>query len=293
MSSKGFITLGIDTEKDMIKYSYALALSIKQSDPDSEFCLVVDKDYSDNVPSKYLHAFDYIVELPFGNSAFKDGFHGMNIWQLLHCSPFEETIYVDSDTLFKNVNIELLWNQFENYDFAVSSIARNYRNGLCNQTHKFDIELHYKLPTLYNNLIYFKRDSDLAIEWFKMADPVFQNWREVYQKLFNEKKPLSFDKNLLANIVTSFLDVAPIITCNLNNHYDLFNKSQGHWNDDIPESWTDMLNYWYTNQNKLIIENSVINSGIIHYSDENFLTDEIIDTIRAAVKASDRRKATA
>ena len=39
--SKGFITLGIDTEQDKIKYSHALALSIKHSDPKSKFCLKV------------------------------------------------------------------------------------------------------------------------------------------------------------------------------------------------------------------------------------------------------------
>ena len=31
---------------------------------------------------------------------------------------------------------------------------------------------------------------------------------------------------------------------------------------------------------KIQIENSVINSGIIHYSDETFLTDEVIDVFR-------------
>jgi hypothetical protein len=291
--SRGFITIGIDTEDDRIKYSYALALSIKQCDPDSEFCLVVDKDASDKVPEKYHHAFDYIVELPFGNTAYKDGFHGMNLWQLLHCSPFEETIYVDSDTMFKNINIETLWDQFETYDLAISSIARTYRDYLTNKVYRFEIEMHYELPQLYNNLIYFKRDSQLAIEWFKMADPVFQNWRQVYQTMFKEKKPLTFDKNLLANITTHLCDIENLVSCPINNLYDFHNLSQRHWGEDIPENWTDMLNYWYTDQHKLMIENSVVNSGIIHYQDENFLTEDIIDAIKAVVEISDRRNASA
>jgi hypothetical protein len=103
--SKGFVTLGINTERDMIKYSYGLALSIKSSDPTAETCLIVDQGKTDTVPSKYFHAFDYISELPFGNTAYKDGFHGMNLWQLIHATPFEETIYADYDTLFNNVDI--------------------------------------------------------------------------------------------------------------------------------------------------------------------------------------------
>ena len=253
-------------------------------------CLVVDKGRLDFVSDVFHHAFDYIVELPYGNSAYKDGFHGMNLWQLLHCSPFEETIYLDSDTLIKNINMEILWNLFETYDVAISPIARTYRNYLTDKTHKFDIELHYNLPTLYNNLIYFKRDSDLAIEWFKMADPVFQNWRDVYAHMFTEKKPITFNKNLLANITTYLLDREQDVTCTINNHYDLDNLSQRHWGEDIPDTWTDMLNYWYTDEHKLIIENSVVNSGIIHYGDENFLTEEIVDAIKNVVKTSDRRK---
>ena len=41
-----------------------------------------------------------------------------------------------------------------------------------------------------------------------------------------------------------------------------------------------MLNYWVTDKAKLQIENSIIGSGIIHYSDETFLTDEIMDVFR-------------
>ena len=41
-----------------------------------------------------------------------------------------------------------------------------------------------------------------------------------------------------------------------------------------------MLNVWVTGARKIQIENSVINNGIIHYSDETFLTDEVIDVFR-------------
>jgi hypothetical protein len=52
------------------------------------------------------------------------------------------------------------------------------------------------------------------------------------------------------------------------------------WNDDIPADWTKMLNSWYTDDQQLIVENSAISNGIVHYRDENFLTKEIIDVIR-------------
>lgn len=284
--SKGFVTLGIDTSSDQIRYSYALALSIKQCNPESEVCLIVDKDKSDLVPSKYFDAFDYITELPYGNSGYNDGFHASNIWQLQHATPFDETIYVDSDTIFKNVDIELLWDSYKNYGIAVSSFARSYRNIPLNKTYMFETEIAYNLPKLYNSIIYFDRGAVESIEWFKMADPVFQNWRDVYNKLFTEKKPSTFSKNVLCNVVTHLLDMENEIKCVLPNLYDMHNKSQYHWSTDVPENWTDMLNSWFTQKQQLIIENSSISGGIIHYRDRKFLTNEVLNIIKPNVKIS-------
>ena len=55
--SRGFITLGINTDKDRIFHSYGLACSIKNSDPTAEICLVVDKGKSDEVSKDYLKMF--------------------------------------------------------------------------------------------------------------------------------------------------------------------------------------------------------------------------------------------
>ena len=288
MGSKGFITIGIDTDVDNVKYSYALALSIKRCDPDAEVCLVVDTNKADLVNKKYLHAFDYITELPFGNTAHKDGFHGANFWQLLQCTPFDETIYLDYDTVLLGVDIALLWDVFEFYDVAVPRYAKTFRGSLLNHSSLFEIESAYHLPQLFNNMFYFKRESKLAVEWFKMADAVFQNWREVYATLFKDKKPLTFDKNVLANTVTHLLDVERNISVNIFNLYDLDNRSQWFWNDDVPVDWTKMLNSWFTDNNCLIIENSMIGNGIIHYRDENFLTLEIIDAIPAKLNNSNK-----
>jgi hypothetical protein len=288
MGSKGFITIGIDTDVDNVKYSYALALSIKRCDPAAEVCLVVDANKADLVNKKYLHAFDYIAELPFGNTAHKDGFHGSNFWQLLQCTPFDETIYLDYDTILLDVDITLLWDTLAYYDVAVPKYAKTFRGAPLNPLSLFEIETAYGLPLLFNNMFYFKRESKLAIEWFKMADAVFQNWRDVYTALFKDKKPTTFDKNVLANAVTHLLDVEKNIEIHLFNLYDLDNRSQWFWNEDVPVDWTKMLNSWYTDNNRLIIENSMISNGIIHYRDEDFLTLEIIDAISAKTNNSNK-----
>ena len=281
---RGYITLGINTDEDKIRYCYALACSIKLCDPDASITLIVDKGKSGNVQSYYNHAFDYMVELPHGNSAYKDGFHGMNLSQGYHCTPYTDTLYVHNDTLFINVDTENLWNVMSKNDISVPSNAISYRNYPSPKMWRFEYEIQYNLPQHFYNLIYFTKDK-IAGQWFKMADPIMQNWRDVYNNQFNDKKPEYFQKNLLGNVVTHFMDMDSEIGVILNNHYDLHSASHGVFPDpeEIPSNWTDMLNYWVTTNRKIQIENSIINSGIIHYSDETFLTDEVIDVFRTSI----------
>lgn len=275
--SKGFITLGIDTDADRIYHCYGLACSIKKCDPDAEICLVVDKGKIDEVPKKYIDTFDYLIELPFGNSAYIDGFHGMNIWQMYHCTPFEETIYVDADTVFHNIDINALWDSMRvNNSISIPASAYTYRAFPVLREIHFEFEAMYNLPQNFNNLIYWKQDSLLAQEWFKMADPIMQNWRSVYSTFFKDKKPLTFNKNILCNLVTHCVDM-PETSVYLHNHFDLHADCQGVWTEDIPSDWTEMLNYWISSDGKIQIENHILTSGLIHYNDENFLTDELID----------------
>ena len=281
--SKGFITLGINTEVNKIKYCYGLALSIKGCDPEAEVCLVVDKGKVDEVPKEYHHVLDYIVELPYGNTAYKDGFHGMNLWQLYHCSPFEENIYLDADTLMHNVKIEDLWNLLSKNEMSIPKNAFSYRNLPADPRMRFEFEETYKLPQFYNNLIYWKHGTQTAEEWFKLADPILQDWRSVYNNFFQDKKPDTFNKNVLCNLITHYGDLKEQVQCFVGNHYDIHSDNQGVWYDEVPDNWTEMINYWVSDNGKVQIENSIISSGIIHYTDENFLTDEVIDVYRTNI----------
>ena len=59
--SQGYITIATKSPGNVqIEQAVALASSLKLSDPDREFCLVVDK--FDCVPQKYEDTFDSIVE---------------------------------------------------------------------------------------------------------------------------------------------------------------------------------------------------------------------------------------
>ena len=293
MSKRGFIIIGINTDVDKMQYAEACALSIKKCDPEASICLLYDDKNSEteNNLSKYTSSFDLASPLPFGNTGHNDGFHGSNLWQVHQASPYDETIYVDYDTLFINVDVPQLWDTFSPYELAMSNKAMTYRNGQCNVKTQFEYELVANLPKLYNSMIYFKKESKITNEWFKMADPIFQNWRDTYNTVFKDKKPDTFNKNILCNIVTSLLDIEKQISVPVINFYDLEAKSQYLWNNDVSPEWSQNLNYWFANNNHLMIENSIISSGIVHYRDENFLTNEILNEYRTQIDISSRRKA--
>ena len=123
-----------------------------------------------------------------------------------------------------------------------------------------------------------------------MADPVYQNWRDAYKNIFKDIKPLSFDKTVIANIVTSLLDVEKEVSVDLSFFYDLQNTGQRLWSNDIPSKWTDMLNHWIVGTKEVIIETSAITGGIIHYRDDSFATKGLIDEFVKQFDTEDKRR---
>lgn len=280
-SSRGFITLGIDNETDQVLYSYVLGLTIKKLDPSAEICLVVANRDS-VVNDEYINFFDYIVELPFGNTASLDGMHASNFWQLIHCTPFDETIYIDADSIVNGIDLDILWDAFSGKSIAMPTSATTYRNTKFCKQDKFYIETHYGLPTNFGSLVYFNKTHPLAYDWFKMADVIFQNWKDVYPELFDEISPKWFEKNLLINIVTYMMDMDEDVRVNVPFFYDLAPSGQGFWGGTDSDIDMNTLNIWYTDERKLIVENSVVGDGVIHYRDRNFINRKILNVIECS-----------
>ena len=125
-----------------------------------------------------------------------------------------------------------------------------------------------------------------------MADAYYHNWRSVYDIFFKDKKPESFNKNIINNLITHSMDETENVSIVLNNFYDIDVWSSNLWNEDVSEEWTGLLNNWYKDNGEIIIENSLISSGIVHYRDEKFLTKEIEDVITSTFKRNKQRQET-
>lgn len=89
---QGYITLATGS-RFYLELAMNLLLSLKLNDPTRQVCVVTDR--SMNVPENYMKLIDKIAYLDA-----KPRFHGcLNKLRVNEISPFDETMFVDSDCI--------------------------------------------------------------------------------------------------------------------------------------------------------------------------------------------------
>lgn len=252
--TQGYVFIGTDDhghEKN-IRQAYALSLMVKILDQERETCVAVKN--SNDVPTHYQNGFDYIIELPFGRTEPNHSDINIDFWQTFYFTPFDESMFLTSCSFATN-EIKSLWD-IAAIDDIVFSNALDFRGD------KIPPLENNKISTLHSDMVYFK-NTEKASNFFKMADPVFKNWRDIYTHLHIDRS--NFDLSIM-NGATSYL---------LGESYVVpkyFNYAKTEQND------IDQLNFWLSDSLELKI-NNYKQSGIVKYTDENILTDEMIRQI--------------
>jgi hypothetical protein len=269
--TQGYIFLGVDDpdKTTNIECAYALSLSIKLADPDAETCVVVHKFA--HVPIKYENGFDYIVELPYGRTDTNHHNIMLDFWQMYYCTPFDDTMFVNTYSLAID-NISSLW-EMQNVDSIVFANAQDFRGKGTYDVSKFIAQAQNKIPEFDADVIYFRKDL-LASEFFKMADPVFKNWRDIFRSHLPEYGVGDFDFTLAVNLVAqmlgehyqspSYFDYTDL---SLNFLYDAETGTQ--------KDWLNSVNIWITDDCAVKINNHR-QTGIFYYSDPSVMTTEIL-----------------
>jgi len=272
--TQGYIIMGVDDygETQNIACAYALSLSIKMLDPDREVCVVVHKH--EDVPLRYEGGFDYIVELPYGRSDSNHHDIRIDFWQLYYASPFEENLYVDTYSIATE-SIASLWEcAQEDILFGRALTFRSERIELFSRK-MYDVQQRNSI-NIFDTGMVFWRKSQVASEFFKMADPVFKSWRDVYREVLTEARPEDFDMTVVVNTVADMLGET-YLTSDLFHYRDMgIQFPEPDEDDDF--DWIESLNFWVTDDVHIKI-NNYRQTGIVRYSDPELLTDEIITKI--------------
>lgn len=276
---RGYITLA--TTEDEYRQATALAYSIKLHNPNASVALVAD--YADKVPHHYHQPFDYLIDLPFNVNEITR----VNDWQLYWATPYEHSIFIDCASLVKE-NHDTTWEYLvEHYDLCFNSKLLDFKYNEIEYKKFNPYNEEYLINAVNSNIFYFKHSSELALQYFKLADPYLQNWRDVFRTKFKQQHiPKYYDSDLIHSILLQVVefDFFPLLNSNILQCIDmrtvLFNGSLGsEW-----KRWTDRLNVWASSGAKIKIQNFAINKTL-YYMENEFLTEEIFNEHRDHYRA--------
>ena len=269
-----FILVAQNTlEVDYVKQACALAMSIHSTTPNSKISILTD----DVVPEKYINLFDNVIEIPWGDLATKYDWKIHNRWKTYFVSPYEDAIVLDTDMLVLE-DISSWYKFLQNYDIYLTSTVFDYRGNRVHDNYYRKNFIKYNLPNTYMGLHYFKK-SDFALEFYKWLDTITNNWKEFY-KLGGSNPIQNFaSMDLTAAMTVDLLDCKSKIT-NENVCVPSFTHMKANiqnWNE-LRESWQTKVGAYFTDNGELYIGNYK-QSGIFHYTEDNFLTDDIVKVL--------------
>lgn len=258
---------------DQVRLATCLAYSVGIHNKIPVTLLVPDLNI---VADEYEEPFDKIIELPFRS-------HSENLrandWQLYWASPYEETLFLDCHQLVK-CNLETAMDYFsQHYDLYFPTQVRDFKyNIVPNFNHKMYSD--YCDIRVYSNAIFFRKDSEIAMNYFKFMDPILKNWRDAFDQLIEKRHDAGvLDIDLLNSIVLHNLDIIdevqgyPVIKIiDLESANNLFNRH-------IHESYLEYLNVWVTNIADVKIQNYK-SQGLVNYVNPEFITEEIFNANR-------------
>jgi hypothetical protein len=268
--TKGFLVLAQNSDIDYVRQAYALALSIKATQPSINNISIVTND---EVPEEYKHVFDKIIPIPFVDHAADSTWKVENRWKMYYASPYEETIVLDSDMLFLS-NMENLWDFVKHRNLFFTSTVLDYKGRTITDTvyRKMFIENH--LPNLYSGLYYFRKSQEASI-FFKLLEFITYNWERIYFDIAPNKMQKHYSVDVSVAIASKILGNDDVITLGNSPFKFVHMKPAIQGWDPVPSSYLSQ-SLIYFNSKKQLYVNNFKQVGIFHYVENEFLTDEII-----------------
>lgn len=256
--------------KDYLKQAYVAATSIKLTNPGSKVCIITN----DDVPENYQKVFDYVVEIPWATEE-TSLYATEDRWKIYHATPFDRTIVLDTDMLVLE-DISHWWDFLQKRKLFWTSNVLTYRSTKLTSNYYRKAFRQHDLPDLYSGFHYFEKSEEAHL-FYKWLELVSNNWELFYGQFAGGKyfqKHPSFD--VTAAIVTKILSYEDIVmskNTSFPNFVHMKPHAQNWWG--VKEKWQDKVGVYLDNNCKLKIGNFKQN-GIFHYTEKDFLTDEIL-----------------
>ena len=266
------IVISKNDSVDYLKLAYALALSIKNTQREGfdNVALVTD-NIEDVKKLKSSWVFNEIIE--WNQETFWDGRSWMD-----KLSPWDNTICLDADMLFFRDYSHWAEYFIDNSELYIPNKSYTYRGEIVKDSYYRKTFEFNDLPNLYSFYTFFKKDSEIAEEFFSLGRYILKNPNE-FKNLFLEKYiPKVVGTDEAFSLAAKILDIQDDIS------YDLEFPKVVHLKPMI-QNWpwpadkvSDHVGFYFDLQGKLKIGNYQ-QQDIVHYNEKNYVTDEIISIL--------------
>lgn len=181
---QGYLTLATGSPF-YLELAINLALSLKLNDPGRPVCVVTDPDMS--IPEAYLRFIDHIVHLPP-----KPGFYGcLNKIRVHEVSPFDETMFVDSDCILVKQDMDRHWAKFQGPGFKIAggklTRGRWYSFEIADAIAKLDIPYMVQM----NSGVFYFRQGEESEKFFATALALVDEHKELLGTFHRNKLQLA------------------------------------------------------------------------------------------------------
>lgn len=270
--TKGYLILAQNNKDDnYLKMAYALALSIKVTQKTvNNVCLLTN--IPDAVPNHWRCVFDDIIQIPWDDDAYFSKWKIENRWKLYSASLYDETVILDADMLFLT-DVSHWWEYLSNsHDMCFVTKSITYRNEISNDVYYRKTFVDNNLPNVYSAFFYFKK-NEMISEYWKTVEDITKNWKLFFNKFLPESTPSRLSMDVVFGLAAKIHGLEDNITSSFD--YPTITHMKSHnQNWKLPyEKWTDQVGNYMNNKGSLKIGN-YLQSGIFHYTEKDFLTDD-------------------
>jgi hypothetical protein len=263
------IIVAKDADVDYTKLAYSLALSIKNTQKHgyNDVALVTD-DMDAVAQLKSPWVFDQVIE--WDKEKHWDGRSWMD-----KLSPFDYTVCLDADMLFTRDYSHWIEYFIKNSDLYIANKSYTYRGEEVTGDFYRRAFVKNELPNLYSFYTFFKKDSQLAKEFFTLGRYIIKNPNEFKNVFFPDFKPKVVGTDEAFALAAKILDITDEIA------YPLEFPKVVHMKPMIQNwpwpatKWSDHVGFYFTLDNEVKIGN-YLQSDIVHYVEKQLITDEII-----------------
>ena len=266
------IIISKNEEVDYLRLAYALALSIKNTQREGydKVALITD-DVQSVKKLKSPWVFDRVIK--WDKEKHWDGRSWMD-----ELTPWDYTVCLDADMLFLRDYSHWVEYFIENTELYVAPKSYTYRGEVVTDDYYRKAFTHNELPNLYSFYTFFKKDSQIAKEFFELGRYIIKNQTEFKNLFLKGYKPKIIGTDEAFSLAAKILDIQDEIA------FDLEFPKVVHLKPMI-QNWpwpasvvSDHVGFYFDLHGKLKIGNYQ-QHDIVHYNEKTFVTDETVSIL--------------